>query len=121
MKWSWETAADRRVRRRKKRQQWTRVFAFLPKRDLDTRTTYWLQFVWRRATKFYGQKGIGQYDDPSWPSYATVFAWEYRDGNRDAPFIKECPLNLTPSVVLQDELQCGVPDAPAAEKPEKVI
>lgn len=69
-------------------KHWHRLFAWTFKWDEDTQTTYWLQFVWRRArgdaTWWDGQRMWGVWRPGSWSDY------EYR-GGRLAPEVKTDP------------------------------
>lgn len=114
MKWQWETVEEKRIKLRRRLQGWHRRFALFPIRDYSTRTTYWMQYVWRRAVEFRSDtKDADSWQrSPESECYVIVTKWEYREGNRRAPFIKSCPAGMAPSIV-----QDGLPDV-AAVKPD---
>lgn len=114
MKWQVPKPEDREKIWREKHKNWTRGFAWRPILDYETRTRYWLCFIWMR-----GEAGFDYYRcyDPWWAgkvprcpgegtpwikrrnNLKTFGKWEIRGGSFHAPDVKDCPPNQKPTVV----------------------
>jgi len=94
MEWTWRTVSEKNEIKRTKLKSWRRKFAWWPAYDFINRKGYWMQFIWVRATQFHRDEN-SDYSS----QYAYPTGWEIRGGGRQAPNIKECPPNITPSKV----------------------
>lgn len=82
MKWQWQTVQEQRAATKQRRSHWHRFFAWKPRYDHDSRTAYWLQFVWCRVV---------EWGDENYVFSLIPLKTEYRDGNREpeAPPVKK--------------------------------
>jgi len=81
------TAAEKAELYQQSIRQWRRMFALWPKRDLESRTAYWFEYVWVRGV-YRKTRHDGEYFE----------RWEYR-GGKEAPEVKPCPPWMTPTKV----------------------
>lgn len=114
MKWQVQKPESRALAWQTKHMQWTRGFAWRPVLNYESRTRYWLCFVWFRGS---GRFDAWRIRDRWWEGKVprcpldsipriivrqdmkTFEKWEIRGGSWQCPDVKDCPPDQKPSAV----------------------